>query len=88
MIQTYRMERDAWKRAFENVKVENQLFQTNMEQRFNNLEHSIDAERKGWKREVRKAKAPGFGFFVGPAVPFRGGDIEIVGGFGLVWKVW
>lgn len=46
-----------------------------------------DAERKGWQAELRKAKAPGFGFFAGGGVT-PSGQIEFVAGVGLVWKIW
>jgi len=46
-----------------------------------------EAERKGWQAEIRKAKAPGFGFFAGGGVT-PSGQIEFVAGVGLVWKIW
>ena len=85
-LRTYREERDAWKRAFEDARDENRAFQERMEQRFSDLEKFLETERAGWKREVRKARAPGFGIFAGYGFDSRG-DGNFVIGAGLVWKV-
>ena len=69
------------------MKQENDLFRSRMEERFNALEKSIEQERAGWKREIRKARVPGFGLFAGFGVDDRG-EVEVVVGAGFVWKLW
>lgn len=85
-LRTYRDERDAWQRAFEDSRDENRTFQEKMEQRFTALEESLEAERAGWKREIRKARAPGLGIFAGYGFDSRGEGNFVIGA-GLVWKV-
>jgi hypothetical protein len=85
-LRTYREERDAWKQAFESVRDENQIFQEKMEQRFSGLEESLEKERAAWKREIRKAKGPGFGIFAGYGFDSHG-DGNFVIGAGIVWKI-
>lgn len=85
-LRTYREERDAWERAFYRQKDENMAFKDTMEARFNDLEKNLSVERAGWKREVRKARAPGFGIFAGYGFDSHG-DGNFVIGAGLVWKV-
>lgn len=85
-LRTYREERDAWQRAFEDARDENRTFQEKMEQRFTALEESLEAERAGWKREIRKARAPGLGIFAGYGFDSRGEGNFVIGA-GLVWKV-
>jgi len=86
VLRTTREERDAWKQAFESARDENQIFQEKMEQRFSGLEESLEKERAAWKREIRKAKAPGFGMFAGYGLDSRGEGNFVIGA-GLVWKV-
>lgn len=85
-IRTYREERDAWRKAFEAAQDENRAFQEKMEQRFTALEESLEAERAAWKREIRKARSPGFGMFAGYGLDSRGEGNFVIGA-GLVWKV-
>ncbi len=86
-VRTYREERDSWRRAFEEARDENRDFQAKMEERFSSLEKSLEAERTAWKREIRKAKAPGFGVFAGYGLNDHGeGDFVI--GAGIVWRLW
>lgn len=88
-LKTYREERDAWKKAFFDLKGEMDTglealrneFKTDMAK----LNEAIETERTGWKREVRKAKAPGFGIFAGGGVD-QYGEFHPVVGFGFVWK--
>ena len=87
VLRTTREERDAWERAFYRQKDENMAFKDAMEARFNDLEKNLAVERAAWKREIRKAKGPGFGVFAGYGFNDRG-DGDFVAGFGLVWRVW
>lgn len=86
-LRTYREERDAWRLAFEDARDENRTFQEKMEQRFSGLEESLEKERAGWKREIRKARAPGLGIFAGYGFDSRGEGNFVIGA-GLVWKIW
>ncbi len=86
-LRTYREERDSWRRAFEAARDENRDFQAKMEERFSSLEKSLEAERTAWKREIRKAKGPGFGVFAGYGMNDRG-DGDFVVGAGIVWRIW
>ena len=85
-LRTYREERDAWQRAFEDARDENRTFQEKMEQRFTALEEFLESERAGWKREIRKARAPGLGIFAGYGFDSHG-DGNFVIGAGIVWKI-
>ena len=85
-LRTYREERDAWRKAFEDARDENRAFQERMEQRFSDLEKSLETERAAWKREIRKAKGPGFGIFAGYGFDSHG-DGNFVIGAGIVWKI-
>lgn len=86
-LRTYREERDAWQKAFEDSRDENRTFQEKMEQRFTALEEFLESERAGWKREIRKARAPGLGIFAGYGFVSRGEGNFVIGA-GLVWKIW
>lgn len=56
-------------------------------ERLTGIETSIEAERRAWKNEIRKAKLPGLGVFAGAGYGSRG-DIQPVIGVGLVWRLW
>ena len=86
-LRTYSGERDHWKGAYGELKEEHSNYIAKSEELIDQLQQRIDAERKGWKKEVMKAKAPGFGFFAGPCYTSKG-PVEIAGGFGIVWKLW
>ena len=51
------------------------------------IESSIEAERKSWKNEIRKAKLPGLGVFAGAGYS-ASGNVDAVVGIGLVWRLW
>lgn len=52
------------------------------------LESQLSNERISYKKEIAKSYLPGVGLFVGPAYDWSDGDIELVVGFGIVWKLW
>ena len=85
-MRTYRQERDEWKSGYEDLKGRTDGLMDAWEGRIKALEASISEERAGWKREVRKARAPGFGIFAGYGFD-SSGDGNFVIGAGLVWKV-
>lgn len=58
------------------------------QERIANLEKAFNLEREAYKKEIRRSKAPGLGVFVGPAYSFSNHSVEVVAGFGLVWKLW
>lgn len=87
MVLVYREERDSWRRAFEAAQEANRTFHSQMEARFDSLERSVETERAAWKKELRKARSPGFGLFTGFGVDHRGEGNWVIGA-GLVWRVW
>ena len=84
-LRTYREEATAWENAYNALKVEFDTLRAELDMKFAALEKSLNAEREAWKGEVRKAKGPGFGVFIGYGVDQRGNGTPAVG-FGLVWK--
>lgn len=52
------------------------------------IKKAHEEDRAQWKKELRRAKAPGIGIFAGPAYGFSSQKIELVVGAGLVWKLW
>ena len=83
----YRQRGDALELAYNELYAANIAHNEQMLEQMKSLVDAQEAERKGWQAEIRKAKAPGFGFFAGyGATPNDGG--EFVVGFGLVWKIW
>ena len=85
-LRTYREERDTWRQGYEELQSRTEEMVTAWEARIRALEDSISEEREGWKRELRRAKGPGFGVFAGYGFDHRG-EGDFVAGVGLVWKV-
>jgi uncharacterized protein YbbK (DUF523 family) len=54
---------------------------------FSNIKKEHEADRAQWKKEIRKAKSPGIGFFAGIGYTTNN-KIEGVAGVGIVWKIW
>lgn len=86
-LETYRGEADAWKRGFEAIQDENARFREEIMARYATLEGAVERERAGWKREIRKARAPGFGVFAGYGLNDHGGGDFVIGA-GIVWRLW
>lgn len=84
-MRTYREERDAWREAYERLKGRSEETLTSLEGRVNEIETRLADERAGWKREIRRARGPGFGVFVGYGWT-PSGEGQLVGGIGLVWR--
>ena len=84
-LRTYREEATAWENAYNALKAEFDTLRAELDLKFASLEKSLDKERKAWKGEVRKAKGPGWGVFIGYGVDQQGNGTPAVG-VGLVWK--
>lgn len=52
------------------------------------LEETLAMEKSNYRKELLKKSLPGIGLFAGPAYNWSDNDIEIVVGFGIVWKLW
>ncbi len=87
MIQTYRERSEYWEKAHDSISAEFRTYIDQTNERLNNIESAIEAERTAWKKEIRKAKAPGLGVFAGAGYG-SSGDPQAVIGVGLVWKIW
>jgi hypothetical protein len=84
-IATYRLERDAWRTAYYELVDTSNQFAEEQQVILNSVKRSLDEERTAFKIAIRKARAPGWGPFVG--IGYGGGGIEAVIGFGYVWRI-
>lgn len=87
MIRTYREQSEHWEKAHGALSDE---FRANIDktnERLTGIESSIEAERRAWKNEIRKAKLPGVGVFAGAGYG-SAGQVQAVVGVGLVWRLW
>ena len=87
MIRTYREQSEYWEKAHGALSEEFRAYIDKTDERLTGIESNIEAERKAWKNEIRKAKLPGLGVFAGAGYG-SGGDIQPVIGVGLVWRLW
>ena len=87
-LRTYRLENEHLQESYDNVFAEYQTFAQSVDDKITKIEKDLATERKEWKKALRKAKAPGFGVFAGPAYNFSDNGVQLVVGFGLVWKIW
>lgn len=87
MIRTYREQSEYWEKAHGALSEEFRAYIDKTDERLTGIESSIEAERKGWKNEIRKAKLPGLGVFAGAGYS-SSGDLQAVIGVGLVWRLW
>ncbi len=83
---TYRLERDEWIKAFDDLFDESELFRVTIEAQLADLRGQLQRERDAWQRDIKRARSPGFGIFAGVGVTSSGG-IEPVAGVGVVWRV-
>ena len=79
---TYRLERDAWTRAYYELAEKSDAFRGSIEEQVAALREQLDAERSAWRASLSRSRGPGFGVFAG--VGHRG---EGVVGAGIVWRV-
>ena len=87
MIRTYREQSEYWEREHGALSEEFKAYIDKTNERLTTIETSIEAERKAWKNETRKAKLPGLGVFAGAGYG-SGGQVQAVVGVGLVWRLW
>jgi hypothetical protein len=82
---TYRLERDAWEKAYRELNERSEAYASYMRRSLSDLETQIQKERDSWKSSLRKARGPGIGIFGG--VGYTGSGFEPVIGVGVVWRV-
>ena len=87
MIRTYREQSEYWEREHGALSDEFKVYIDKTNERLTGIETNIEAERRAWKNEIRKAKLPGLGVFAGAGYG-SSGDLQAVIGVGLVWRLW
>ena len=87
MIRTYRERAEYWEAAHGALSAEFKAYIDKTNERLTTIETSIEAERKAWKNEIRKARLPGLGVFAGAGYS-ASGNVDAVVGIGLVWRLW
>ena len=87
MIRTYRERAEYWEAAHGALSEEFKAYIEKTNEWLTTIETSIEAERKAWKNEIRKAKLPGLGVFAGAGYS-ASGNVDAVVGIGLVWRLW
>lgn len=87
-LRTYRLENVHLQESYDTMYTEYQTFAKSVDEKITLIQNDIKTERAEWKKAIRKAKAPGFGVFAGPAYNFSDSNVQLVVGFGLVWKLW
>ena len=87
MIRTYREQSEYWEKAHGALSEEFRAYIDKTNERLTTIETSIEAERKAWKNEIRKARLPGLGVFAGAGYS-ASGNVDAVVGIGLVWRLW
>jgi hypothetical protein len=85
MVRTYREQSEYWEKAHGALSDEFKLYIDKTNERLTTIETSIEAERKAWKNETRKAKRPGFGAFIGIGYT-TDKKVQGVAGIGFVLK--
>ena len=87
MVRTYREQSEYWETAHGALSEEFRAYIDKTNERLTGIESSIEAERRDWKNETRKAKLPGLGVFAGAGYG-SAGQVQAVVGVGLVWRLW
>ena len=87
MVRTYREQSEYWETAHGALSEEFRAYIEKTDARLTGIESSIEAERKAWKNEIRKARLPGLGVFAGAGYS-ASGNVDAVVGIGLVWRLW
>jgi outer membrane protein TolC len=84
-IRTYREERDAWEKAFNDLKRSTDAYRDSMSKGLKDLEAQLDDERRAWKGAVQAARKPGVGIFAG--VGYADSEFKFTVGVGFVWRL-
>ena len=87
MVRTYREKSEYWEKAHGALSEEFRAYIDKTNERLTGIDSSIEAERRAWKDEIRKAKLPGLGVFAGAGYG-SAGQVQAVIGVGLVWRLW
>jgi len=87
MVRTYREKSEYWEKAHGALSEEFRAYIDKTNERLTGIDSSIEAERRAWKDEIRKAKLPGLGVFAGAGYG-SAGQVQAVVGVGLVWRLW
>jgi hypothetical protein len=87
MIRTYREQSEYWEKSHGALSEEFKAYIDKTNERLTGIETNIEAERRAWKNEIRKAKLPGVGVFAGAGYG-SAGQVQAVIGVGLVWRLW
>jgi hypothetical protein len=85
-IRTYREERDIWMDAYYKLEATSTAYAADMKISLSELHKELEDERKAWRGEVRKARRPGIGIFIGAGVT-ADGEFNPVIGIGGVLKL-
>lgn len=81
-----REERDIYKAAIGEAEQKLVELQDVVAEEFEKIKAAHEADRAAWKKKLREARSPGFGFFAGAG--FTSDGIKATVGLGLVWRVW
>jgi hypothetical protein len=84
-IRTYREERGAWEKAFNDLKKSTDSYRDGMSRSLQELRAQLEDERSAWKGAVRAAKKPGVGVFAG--MGYNGSEFKVSVGLGFVWRL-
>lgn len=81
-----RAAKEQYKTALNSMYEEWQQTKLSLEIQISEIHKSHEQEQREWEKKLRGPGMPGFGVFAGPA--YTGGqDVQMVVGFGLVWKL-
>ena len=78
---TYRLERDAWERAYYELFERTEGYGRSLESQVVALKEEMAAESAAWRRKVSATRGPGLGVFAGY------GTSGATVGVGLVWRL-
>ena len=81
-------QRDIYKDGLDKAQVKTQELKDVVTKEFADLKAANEADRKAWRAQLLRARAPGLGVFAGGGYDFNSQKIELVVGAGLVWKLW
>ena len=85
IIKTAQGEATAWEKAYYTSEANRIKFENSITIRFDDMEESLAVREKAHKKEVRAAKAPGWGIFIGGGDD-QNGEFTPAFGVGIVWR--